>query len=206
MIDIANEARRSLSVVVQAGGQSRRMGSNKALMVFQGQPLIERVVQRVAPISAETLLTANSAELFAFLNKRIEQDILPGLGALGGLYTALQGVQTPYAAVVACDMPFIRTDVLLRQFQLLVESGSDCVIPETEHGLEPMHGVYRVSTCASLVKAALKRGEMQMRSWYKDAHMLIIPLADLRQIDPKLESFINVNTLEEFHQAEQHQK
>lgn len=206
MIDIANEARRSLSVVVQAGGQSRRMGSNKALMVFQGQPLIERVVQRVAPISAETLLTANSAELFAFLNKRIEQDILPGLGALGGLYTALQGVQTPYAAVVACDMPFIRTDVLLRQFQLLVESGSDCVIPETERGLEPMHGVYRVSTCASLVKAALKRGEMQMRSWYKDAHMLIIPLADLRQIDPKLESFINVNTLEEFHQAEQHQK
>jgi molybdopterin-guanine dinucleotide biosynthesis protein A len=111
MIDIANEARRSLSVVVQAGGQSRRMGSNKALMVFQGQPLIERVVQRVAPISAETLLTANSAELFAFLNKRIEQDILPGLGALGGLYTALQGVQTPYAAVVACDMPFIRTEI-----------------------------------------------------------------------------------------------
>jgi molybdopterin-guanine dinucleotide biosynthesis protein A len=47
---------------------------------------------------------------------------------------------------------------------------------------------------------------MQMRSWYKDARMLIIPLADLRQIDPKLESFINVNTLEEFHQAEQHQK
>ena len=78
-----------LTVVIQAGGQSRRMGKDKALIPFQGQPLISRVIQRVLPVASEILITTNKPQDFDFLPYTLITDIIPGRGALGGVYTAL---------------------------------------------------------------------------------------------------------------------
>ena len=78
-----------LSIVVLAGGESRRMGQNKALMPFLNQPLIERVVNRLAPYANELLVITNKPEQYAFIGVQLTPDILPGRGALGGLFTAL---------------------------------------------------------------------------------------------------------------------
>ena len=93
-----------LSIVVQAGGQSARMGENKALKPFLGRPLVQRVLERLAPIADELLLTTNQPEDFAFLKLPLFTDIKPGRGPLGGLYTALVSAKYPFVAVVACDM------------------------------------------------------------------------------------------------------
>ena len=77
-----------LSVVVQSGGQSTRMGENKALRIFLGRPLIQRVVERLAPIADELLVTTNQPEAYAFLKLPLLPDLQPGRGPLGGLHTA----------------------------------------------------------------------------------------------------------------------
>jgi len=73
------------SVVIQAGGESRRMGQDKALLPFLGEPLIERVINRVVPYADELLITTNNPEDYKVFNVPLFQDILPGIGALGGL-------------------------------------------------------------------------------------------------------------------------
>src|SRR5512141_666268 len=101
-----------LSVVVQAGGESTRMGENKALKPFLGRPLIQRVVERLAPIADEVLITTNQPDQFAFLKVPLFPDQRPGRGALGGLHTAIASAHEPYVAVVACDMPFASAQLL----------------------------------------------------------------------------------------------
>jgi molybdopterin-guanine dinucleotide biosynthesis protein A len=88
------------------------MGQDKALIPFLGQPLIQRVKERVAKIADEVLVTTNNPEAFGFLQVRLVKDVIPGMGALGGLYTALYAASHPLVAVVACDMPFVNPLIL----------------------------------------------------------------------------------------------
>ncbi|MCX8063463.1 MAG: NTP transferase domain-containing protein, partial [Anaerolineales bacterium] len=76
------------SLVVQAGGESRRMGKDKALLPFLGKPLIQRILERLIPVVDEALVTTNHPERYGFLNVPLVGDVFPGRGALGGLYTA----------------------------------------------------------------------------------------------------------------------
>src|SRR4030043_1489998 len=101
-----------LSVVIQAGGQSSRMGEDKALKPFLGRPLIQRVIDRLSPIADEMIVTTNRPDDYAFLNLRLAPDFKPGRGSLGGLHTAIASATLPFVAVVACDMPFANPDLI----------------------------------------------------------------------------------------------
>ncbi len=191
----------SLSVVIQAGGQSRRMGQNKALLPFKGQPLIQRVVDRVQRVADELLVTTNSPELYQFLNLPMFPDLLPGSGALGGLYTALSAASKPLVAVVACDMPFVRPG-LLEYERDLCGADWDGVIPRLGSGWEPLHAIYRRDTCLPKIRKALEENRLRMDSWFGEARIRDLLEEEIRRIDPDLRSFLNLNTPEEFKQAE----
>src|SRR5512143_2353365 len=117
-----------LSVVIQAGGQSTRMGENKALKPFLGRPLIERVMARLEPVADELFITTNQPDAFAFLHVRLVGDLQPGRGALGGLYTAIASAVQPHVAIVACDMPFANAALLKAAERLLEDEAADVVI------------------------------------------------------------------------------
>ena len=191
-----------LTFVVQAGGESRRMGVNKALLPFLGKPLISRVIERLKPYSQEILITANDNDPLGFLGFRVVGDIIVGAGALGGLYTALSAATRPFVAVVACDMPFVNGDLLFYQYQLLMSSDSDAVIPHSGDGMEPLHAVYRRETCLPAVKDALAAGQRRMISWLPQVRVKGVDVEDIRRYDPTGLAFMNVNTPEEFQQAE----
>lgn len=191
-----------LTVVIQAGGESRRMGSNKALLPFLGQPLIARVLERVRPLADEILITTNQREGFEFLDLPLVADVLPGSGALGGLYTALLRARQPLVAVVACDMPFASRELLAYQRDLLVAEEADVVLPATEQGLEPLHALYRRETCLPAVEAALKQGERRVISWFGQVRVRALTPAEIAAIDPAGRAFMNVNTPEDLLQAE----
>ena len=87
-----------MSVVIQAGGESSRMGQDKALLPFLGKPMISRVMARLAPIAEEMLVTTNHPEDYSFLDIPLFSDLNPGHGALGGLYTALSVASHAQAA------------------------------------------------------------------------------------------------------------
>jgi molybdopterin-guanine dinucleotide biosynthesis protein A len=191
-----------LSVVVQAGGESSRMGQDKALIPFLGQPLINRVLERLAPIGDEILVTTNKAEDYRFLRLPLYNDILPGRGALGGLFTALSVAGHPLVAVVACDMPFVHVGLLRLARDRLVNQELDAVIPETEGGMEPFHAVYRRETCLTAVKTALDSGKWRLISWLDDVKVATISPEEVRRYDPLQLAFFNVNSPEDLQRAE----
>ena len=191
-----------LSVVIQAGGESRRMGQNKSLMSFLGEPLIQRIVRRVKPIADELLITSNQPETLSFLNLPTFPDLLADRGALSGLYTALAIAQYSLVSVIACDMAFVNARLLLVEREFLLNQNADGVVPETMTGIEPFHAVYRRETCLVAVKDALDTGQKRADVWHSAVQMAYFPRHLLSFYDPSGQAFININTPEELAQAE----
>ena len=192
-----------LTVCIQAGGQSSRMGEDKALKPFLGRPLIQRVVERLSPIADELIVTTNRPEEYTFLDLRLVPDLKPGRGALGGLYTAVASASHPLVAVVACDMPFASAPLLEAAARLMVQEERDVVIARTEVGYEPFHALYRRGTCLSAIEAAIESDQWKVIAWFPQVKVRVLTQDELRQFDPAGLAFWNVNTPDEFIQAEQ---
>lgn len=191
-----------LTVAIQAGGESRRMGYNKALIPFMGQTLIERIYQRLIPLGDEIIVTTNQPEDYPFLSLPLIADLQPGCGALGGLYTALSAARHALVAVVACDMPFVNPSLLAAQMELLIRLGCDAVLPQTNYGLEPFHAVYRRDPCREAIDLALQSGQRRADSWLAQVQMCTISLAEIQQYDPQGLAFLNINSPEDLAAAE----
>jgi len=192
-----------LTVCIQAGGQSSRMGEDKALKTFLGRPLIQRVVERLSPIAEELIVTTNRPEDYGFLGLRLVPDLKPGRGALGGLYTAIASAAHPIVAVAACDMPFASASLLEAMSRLLVEEAADVVIPKSEEGYEPLHAVYRRATCLPAIEAAIDADQWKVIAWFPQVKVRVLTSEEIRVFDPSGLAFWNVNTPEEFSKAEE---
>lgn len=191
-----------LTVCIQAGGQSSRMGEDKALKTFLGRPLIQRVVERLSAIADELIVTTNRPDEYAFLNLPLFPDLKPGRGALGGLYTAIASAKHPIVAVVACDMPFASPSLLEAASGLLVQEEADVVIPKSEEGYEPLHAVYRRETCFPAIDAAIRADLWKVVVWFPQVKVRMLTPDEIGQHDPSGLAFWNVNTPEEFAEAE----
>jgi len=191
-----------ITLAIQAGGESSRMGRDKALLPFLGRPLILRVVERLAALADEVVVTANNSADYAFLGLPLFADLEPGRGALGGLYTALHAAQHPLVAIAACDMPFASRALFEYERDLLIETGADVVIPSTVEGSEPLHAVYRRVTCLPAIKDALAAGEWKLIAWFPAVKVRTLTPAETARHDPQGLAFLNLNTPEEFRQAE----
>lgn len=191
-----------LTLVIQAGGESRRMGRDKALVPFLGQTLIERVIGRVAHLADEILVTTNKPEDYAFLGVALVRDLIPGRGALGGLYTALSAARQPLVAVVACDMPFASAELLTFERDELLRTGCDAVIPRTAGGTEPFHAVYDRDACLPAILDAIRADKWRVDSWYARVNVRLLSPQETQRHDPLGLAFWNVNTPEELQEAE----
>lgn len=192
-----------LSVVVEAGGKSCRMGKNKALMPLSGQPLIQHVIDRVKHIAIELFIVCNNSSEFEFLDVNITNDSISGKGALGGLFTAMDISSNEYVAVVACDLPFVSTKILLYCLDLLIQSGADAAIPKTSDDyFEPLHAVYRREPCKKAIFQAIMQNKRRAISWLPQVNVIEINSDLWRDLDPSGLAFFNVNTMEDFMEAE----
>jgi molybdopterin-guanine dinucleotide biosynthesis protein A len=193
-----------LTICMQAGGKSSRMGQDKALMPFLGRPLIQRVTDRLAPIADELIVTTNRPDNYRFLGLPLFPDLKPDRGALGGLYTALSSATSDTVAVVACDMPFASASLIEAASRLLAQEEADVVIPDSGDGLlEPMHAVYRRETCIPAIEAAIEADKWKLISWFPDVKVRILLPDEVKTYDPSGLAFWNLNTPEEFAEAEQ---
>ena len=191
-----------LTVCIQAGGQSSRMGEDKALKTFLGRPLIQRVVERIGRIADEIIVTTNRPADYDFLDLRLVSDLKPDRGALGGLYTAIASANRPIVAVVACDMPFASARLLEAASRILVEEEADVVIAKGEEGYEPLHAVYRRETCLPAIEAAIDADQWKVIAWFPQVKVRVLTAAEVESLDPDHLAFWNVNTPEEFAKAE----
>ncbi len=203
-------ARPRVSVVVQAGGESRRMGRSKATVDFAGRPLICRLVERLGPVADELIITTNEPENLEFLHERypglgirLVRDAFDVRGALPGLYTALDSASNPYVAVVACDMVFASASLVVAESLAMNESGADAVVPVNKHGYEPFHALYRRSGCLPAVRSALDRGERRAQAFFSDVDVCGFPQDRVLEAEPMGGCFINANTPEELRAIEE---
>jgi molybdopterin-guanine dinucleotide biosynthesis protein A len=192
-----------LTIAIQAGGESRRMGRDKALVPLIGKPMIVHVYERVKSLADEVIVTTNRIPDYEFLGLPLYQDIVIGRGALGGLYTALKVAQNPIVAVLACDMPFANLDLFSAAYTRLVNEDLDAVIPRTENGLEPLHAVYRRHSCITAVEWALDSGEWKLISWLKKVKAATMEPKEIKIHDPEQVAFWNVNTEEDLKRAQE---
>ncbi len=191
-----------LTLAIQAGGKSSRMGQDKALMPFRGMPLVQHVLEHLAPIADEIIVTTNQPENYRFLDVPLFADIRPERGALGGLYTALVSASHAQVAVVACDMPFASTQFFEAASKLLGTHDADVVIPQTEHGYEPLHALYRRDACIPPIEKALDADQWKVISWFDEVKVHALAPEETAAFNPDGLTFWNLNAPEDFAKAE----
>ncbi len=200
----SNANQSSISLVIQAGGKSSRMGENKGLMQFMGVPLIQRVFERTKDIAREVLIVSNDPEELAFLDVTLVSDSIVGKGAIGGLYTAMDKASSEYVAVIACDLPFVSAPILSEGARLLEETGADVAIPRVEGDFfEPLHAVYRRETCKRAILQAIQADQRRLISWFPSVRVVEMDEILCKQLDPARLAFFNINNKEDFLLAEQ---
>ncbi len=145
--------------VVLVGGKGRRMGRDKVLMPVNGKPIIEEILEKIAPLFAEALVVGHHRPEFDELKIQSHPDIIPDCGVLGGIYTGLTLAQTPFIFAIASDMPFLDT-ALVRSITE-ARHGADAVIPKGSRGFEPLFAIYSTS-CLSQIRENIERGSLKV--------------------------------------------
>jgi molybdopterin-guanine dinucleotide biosynthesis protein A len=193
-----------ITAVILAGGQSRRLGRDKAVEPFGGEPLIRRVIGRVerAVRPSGVVVVVADAERGEALplgdEHRTAVDVFPDCGSLGGIYTGLDAAASDWSLVVACDMPFLAAPLLAHLVGL--RGGWDAVVPVVEGRPEPTHAVYS-RRCLPAIEARLRAQELKISGFFEDVAVRYVPEDEVRRFDPDLLSFFNVNRPEDLARA-----
>lgn len=202
--------RPKVTVVIQAGGESRRMGQSKALVPFAGRPLICRMVERLSPVADELIITTNEGERLAFLDDeypelaiRLVPDLHDYRGALPGIHTALEAATNPYVAIIACDMLFASPRLVVAEAIALKEADADAVIPVNKHGYEPFHAIYKRSACLPAVVELLKAGDKRAQAFFERVKVREFEQVEVLHAEPMGGCFINANTPDELRVLEE---
>lgn len=192
-----------LTAAILAGGRSRRMGLDKALLTIGGRTLMGRVEDAVEQVCEHVIVVTNRPDTLSAAglgaDVRIVTEEVPDLGPLGGLVAALEAAEDEWILAVAADMPWIVPDVV----RLLWErrEGVDVVVPVGDDGREPLLALYScraLATAQRLLESGARR-PVQLIDAVPNAE---ITLDELRAADPELLSLRNVNTPEELAEAQ----
>lgn len=184
------------TVIVLAGGRSRRMGRDKAWLDAGGRPLIERVLERLVPLAAEmVVVVAPGTGLLPDLGARVVVDRVLGAGPLGGLHAGLEASRTAWSFVAACDMPFLNLDLI--RYLAYLRPGHDVVLPFPTGRPEPLHAFYH-QRCLAPIAASLASGERAMISFLGAVRVRAVSAPEIACFDAEGRSFLNINTPEEW--------
>ena len=188
------------SAVVLVGGEATRAnGHEKYFFTYEGRTFISRLIESLSQVVDEIVLVARDpAQCTRFghiSGVRCITDIRKGIGPIGGLHAGVLAAEGELVFVAACDMPCINPDVVASLFDLI--GGSDAAIPcWNKEMYEPLHAVYRRSVLLAYLGS---HGSLSLRGMVQNLHATYVPVEKLRQYDPPLKTFTNINRLEELH-------
>jgi molybdopterin-guanine dinucleotide biosynthesis protein A len=186
------------TAVILTGGKSSRMGRPKALLLFDGEPLIVHMVRRLGRLFTDTVIVAAPEQELPALPSTIVCDDVAYQGPVSGIYHGLKASTKEVCFVTSCDAPFLN----LRLIAYLVSqiSNYDVVVPFTQNRFQPLHAVYRKQV-APLLKEQLERGELRPIFLYDKVRTRKITETEMHPLDPQGSSFHNMNTPEDYQAA-----
>ena len=180
--------------VILAGGESTRMGKNKAFIEINGKRIIDRTVSLFREVFDDVLLVTNTPLDYIELKVRIVTDLVSGKGSLGGIYTGLFFSSSPKAFFVGCDMPFLDRRVI--QYFLGLAQTADIVVQRTKDYWQPLHAIYP-RTLLKPIERLLQQGELKIIKTYQGMRVREVTGKELKRFDPDLHTLSNFNTPEE---------
>ena len=184
-----------ISSFITAGGRSSRMGTDKAWLELDGRPMIEHVIAAVQPITPRVAIIANQPE-YQRLGYPLFADSQSGIGPLEALRTALTYTATDRVILVACDLPFVKSEL----FRFLVEASSEhqATVPIGPDGkLEPLCAVYH-RDALSVVNNLIVEGQRKIGLVFDRVATRIIAFAELAHLPGSDRFFANINTPDDY--------
>jgi molybdenum cofactor guanylyltransferase len=188
-------------VILAGGAASRYSGEVKALLSVGGKKNLDRIYQVFAELFDEIILVTNDPLSFIGWDLMIGTDLYPVRSSLTGLHAGLFYASNPYVFFSASDTPFLKGK-LVRALINKIDNHTDVIIPETSNGLEPLCAIYSRQCFQSIENHLLKK-DFKIRNFFKKIRIKTVPESQLRQHDPDLLSFFNINTPEDLKTAGQ---
>jgi molybdopterin-guanine dinucleotide biosynthesis protein A len=183
--------------IVLAGGQSRRMGTDKALLRLapEGPRLLEMVLTVVQPLASPVFISTNRPAEYSWAGLPLVGDTYPGSGPLAGLEAGLSASPAEFNFLVACDMPWLAAPLLAYLLQLAPPY--EAVVPLNQMGrAEPLCAVYS-KKCLPVIRRHLASGSFKMTGWLNEINTMFVPAGQIAEYDPDFRSFRNLNRPED---------
>ena len=183
----------AITGVVLAGGRGSRMGGiDKGLQLFRGKPMVQHVIERLAPQVDEVLVNANrNAEAYEGLGYRVVADEIEGFaGPLAGFERGLAHARGELVVTSPCDSPFLPRDLVKRLHAALEEGDAALAVAKTGDQPHPVFSLMRRSVHASL-REFLASGQRKIDRWY--GALAVVEVS----FDDEADGFLNINTLDE---------
>jgi molybdopterin-guanine dinucleotide biosynthesis protein A len=186
---------------ILVGGASSRMGSDKAELVFNGRTSLELIAAQLSAAVTSVALVGARQE-YRRLGLKNVPDLTERWGALGGIHAALAATDKEWAAIVACDLPFVTGD-LFAHLMSLIDETNDAVVPLQPDGRpQPLCALYRRKTCLPEVDKLIAEGEHTPRALLANVKTHWVEFDKLQDLPGAANFFFNVNTPAEFELAQ----
>ncbi len=193
--------------IILAGGDSKRIGTDKGLIDLDGKPLIGYVIESLRPVVDEIIVVVGSEARVSVYKNAVEGDVrvVPDMyddgSPLIGLITGLTHARGDYAVVAACDMPFINSDLVDLLFLLSFELNGTLLI-KPNGWVEPLPAVYKVDIGRERAVQLRDQGDLRLRKVLETLpDVARIQVERLRVIDPELRSFFDLDTRDRYDEA-----
>lgn len=174
------------------------MGRPKALLPFDGEPLLVHIVRRLRQLFDEIVIVGSPESPLPAMPGKLVLDEVPYQGPVGGIYYGLRAIEGPASFICSCDVPFLDLPLVAHLVSCL--QGYDVVVPYWEQRFQPLHAVYR-RDLIPVFRQQLDRGELRAGRLFEKVRTRVVREDELRRIDPEGLSFINLNSPEEYQRA-----
>jgi molybdopterin-guanine dinucleotide biosynthesis protein A len=181
--------------IILAGGLSKRYGQNKAFLEIDRVRLIDRIAEQMRNIFKKVILVTNEKKDFEYLRLPMVEDLIKGLGPLGGIYTGLKSISDCAGFFIACDM--LNLNKGLVHYMADVIDDHAAVVPSVGKWVEPLHAIYTQS-CLGPIKGLIDEKRYQVKLFYDRVSVRYVREDEISRFCSPREAFLNINTPDEF--------
>ena len=179
--------------VILAGGSSERYGQNKAFLEIGGFRLIDLIAGQMKNLFKRVILVTNQKRDYEYLEIPLVEDLIKGLGPIGGIYTGLMSIADEAGFFVACDMPFINKRLV--RYMVDIKDNHAAVVPSAANGIEPLHAIY-TRACLGPIRRLIDSKRYQIRLFYDHVPVRYVKEDEISRFGSPSRAFLNINTID----------
>jgi molybdopterin-guanine dinucleotide biosynthesis protein A len=182
-------------VILSGGLNTRFSGKDKSFIRLGNTCILDLIYSIFKDLFDEIILVTNSPMDYIHLDATIVTDIYPVRSSLTGIHTGLYYASNDYSFFIACDTPFLNK-MLIETIIDQIDAGVDAIVPETSNGIEPLFAVYS-KNCLHTIEHQLNQKHLKVKKFLKKIRTKFLPEIKIKEVDPDLNSFFNINTPED---------